>query len=194
LERDARQKALLAISASLKLSTDPGLIESSSRRSHVASHLVVDHPFPDRTGPRDGRSACLGATGAVQYEPQLYLHVTSTLYRFFGLVGGPLQVLALLFSIVLVWFIRARAAFRSTLAGTLCLSLSLLLWFMLVQPVNAAWLEALRTGPSEAVQAYAQLRNRWEAGHVAAFTAWLTGFTLLLYGVLREIPWLSSRA
>ena len=141
-----------------------------------------------------GGAHVLELPARMQYEPQLYLRVTSTLYRFFGLVGGPLQVLALLFSIGLVWFIRARAAFRSTLVGTLSLALSLLLWFMLVQPVNAAWLEALRTRPSEAVQAYAQLRDRWEAGHVAAFTAWLSGFTLLLYGVLREIPWLSSRA
>lgn len=128
-----------------------------------------------------------------QYEPQFYMLVTSTLYRWFGLVGGPLQVLALLFSIRLVWLVRDRAAFRPTLAGTLGLALSLLLWFLLVQPVNAAWSEALRTGHGEAVQAYAQLRYRWEAGHAAAFTAWLAGFALLLFGVLLECIRPSSR-
>ena len=71
-----------------------------------------------------------------QYDPQFYMRVTSTLYRFFGLVGGPLQVLALLSSIGLVWLARGRAAFASTLVGTLCLALSLLLWFLLVQPVG----------------------------------------------------------
>ncbi|BBA35548.1 uncharacterized protein sS8_3611 [Methylocaldum marinum] len=76
-----------------------------------------------------GGAHVLELPARMQYEPQLYLRVTSTLYRFFGLVGGPLQVLALLFSIGLVWFIRARAAFRSTLVGTLSLALSLLLWF-----------------------------------------------------------------
>ena len=128
-----------------------------------------------------------------QYDPQFYMRVTSTLYRFFGLVGGPLQVLALLSSIGLVWLTRGRAAFASTLVGTLCLALSLLLWFLLVQPVNAAWGEALGGGPDEAVQAYTQLRSRWEFGHVAAFTAWLLGFVLLLHGVLREVTGLPSR-
>src|SRR5690606_23408270 len=123
-----------------------------------------------------------------QYDPQLYMRTTSTLYRYFGLVGGPLQVLALLFSTALVWLTRNRRAFRTTLLGTLCIALSLLLWFLLVQPVNAAWAEALRAGPDEAVQAYSQLSSRWEGGHVAAFTAWLIGFTLLLYGVVREVP------
>ena len=37
-----------------------------------------------------------------RYDPQFYMLVTSTLYRYFGLVGGPLQVLALLFSVRLV--------------------------------------------------------------------------------------------
>jgi hypothetical protein len=129
-----------------------------------------------------------------QYAPQFYMRVTSTLYRYFGLVGGPLQVLALIFSIRLVWLVRSHAAFRTTLAGTMGLALSLLLWFLLVQPVNAAWLEALHAGNSEAVQLYAQLRHRWEIGHLAAFTAWLVGFALLLYGVLRDVIWLSSRA
>lgn len=129
-----------------------------------------------------------------QYDAEFYMRVTSTLYRYFALVGGPLQVLALLFSVVLVWLTRERAAFTPTVAGSLCLGLSLLLWFFLVQPVNAAWFEALRTGTNEAVQAYAELRGRWEGGHVAAFAAWSIGFTLLLYGVLREVPRPSSGA
>src|SRR5687768_1988643 len=103
------------------------------------------------------------------YEPEFYMRVTSTLYRFFGLVGGPVQVLALVFAASLVRRMRARAAFRLTLAGTVCLALSLLSWFLLVQPVNAAWADALRAGASEAIHAYAQLRSRWEAGHVVAF-------------------------
>jgi len=129
----------------------------------------------------------------VQYDNEFYMRVTSTMYLYFGLVGGPLQVLALLSLIGLVWITRGRVGFRFTLAGSLCLALSVLLWFLLVQPVNAAWSEALREGTSEAVQAYGQLRNRWEGGHVAAFTAWLLGFTLLLYGVLADAPSPSSR-
>ncbi len=131
----------------------------------------------------------------MDYDPRFYMQVTSTLYRYFGLVGGPIQVLALILSAVLTWQVRGRFAYRSTLLGTLCLALSLLLWFMLVQPVNMAWLEALRSGPTGAVESYAQLRSRWEYGHVAAFAAWLGGFTLLLHGLIREVagtPYSSS--
>jgi len=130
----------------------------------------------------------------MQYEPWFYMQVTSTLYRYFGLVGGPIQILSLLLSAVLTWRIRTRPAYRSTLAGTLCLALSLLLWLTLVRPVNAAWFEALRSGPTDAVQAYAQLRSRWEYGHVAAFAAWLGGFTLLLHGLVREAAGASREA
>jgi hypothetical protein len=123
----------------------------------------------------------------LRYEPALYMQVTSTLYRYYGLVGGPIQILALLSAAVLVWLVRARAAFRSTLVGTLCIALSLLLWFLLVQPVNDAWGDALRSSPAEAVHAYARLRSRWEYGHLAAFIAWFAGFILLVRGVLREV-------
>jgi hypothetical protein len=123
-----------------------------------------------------------------------YMRVTSTLYRFFGLIGGPLQVGAFLFSVVLVWLVRVRPAFPVTLAGSVCFALSLLLWFLLVQPVNATWLGALNSSPTDAAQAYAQLRDRWEYGHVAAFTAWVFGFGLLVYGVVAEAVSASSQA
>lgn len=123
----------------------------------------------------------------MQYDPQLYTRTTSTLYRYFGLVGGPLQVLALLFASGLARQVRGRRAFASTLFGALGLALSLVLWFLLVQPVNAAWADALRGGPDEAVRVYTELRGRWESGHVAAFAAWLLGFVLLLNGIMREV-------
>lgn len=123
----------------------------------------------------------------MQYEPMLYMQVTSTLYRYYGLIGGPIQVLALFSATVLVYVVRGRSAFRSTIAGTLCIALSLLLWFLLVQPVNVIWAEALRASPADAVQAYAQLRSRWEYGHLSAFGAWVVGFILLLRGLFQEV-------
>jgi hypothetical protein len=123
----------------------------------------------------------------MQYEPALYMEVTKTLYRYYGLVGGPIQLLALLSAALLVWLVRARSAFRSTFMGALCIALSLLLWFLLVQPVNAAWADALRSSPADAVRAYAELRSRWEYGHLSAFVAWLVGFILLVRGVLQEV-------
>lgn len=121
----------------------------------------------------------------MHYSPEFYMEVTRTLYRYFGLLGGPIQVLALLASVVLCRFVRGRSAFRPTLMGTVLLGLSLSLWFLLVEPVNAAWSDALRAGSADAVQAYARLRLRWESGHVAAFVAWLLGFAYLLRGLLQ---------
>lgn len=127
------------------------------------------------------------------YEPEFYMEVTSTLYRYFGAVGGPVQVLALLTSIILVVVTRGRPGHRSTLLGSACLALSLLLWFLLVQPVNSAWSVALASTPAEAVQSYAELGDRWENGHLAAFAAWLLGFGLLLNAVTAEATRLDRR-
>lgn len=122
------------------------------------------------------------------YDAEIYTAVTSTLYRLFGLVGGPIQVGALLAAIVLTFLVRRRPAFRPTLIGTLGLALSLGLWAALVAPVNAEWAEALRAGPASAPAAYLELRPRWEYGHVAAFAAWFAGFSILLYSVVRDVP------
>ncbi len=137
----------------------------------------------------------LGAAHALEllpkrhYDTQLYMDVTRTLYRYYGLVGGPVQVLALVAAAWLSFRLRHHSAFRLTLLAALCLSLSLGLWAGLVQPVNAAWAKVLAGGTeAEALDAYARLRDRWEYGHVAAFLAWLAGTSLLLLSVVSETP------
>ena len=84
--------------------------------------------------------------------------------------------------------VRRRQTFRLTLLGALGLVFSLVLWGTLVAPVNAAWLEVMHTAPEAVPQAFARLRERWEYGHVAAFVAWLVGFTLLVFSVVVETP------
>jgi hypothetical protein len=121
----------------------------------------------------------------MRYDPRLYMQVTSTTYRYFGAVGGPIQVLALLSSIVLAWLARRDPSFRWVVAGSIALAVSLALWFWRVQPVNTAWFAALQAGPAEAVTAYERLRPRWEYGHSAAFAAWLLGFCFLLVAAIR---------
>jgi hypothetical protein len=123
-----------------------------------------------------------------QYDAQMYAAVNSTLYRLYGIVGGFIQVAAILAAAVLSFLVRDRPAFRLTLCGTLCLVLSLGLWVALVQPVNAEWLQALQTTPESVPEAYIRLRDRWEYGHVAAFIAWLSGVSLLVLSVLAETP------
>jgi hypothetical protein len=125
----------------------------------------------------------------MNYEPELYTDVTSTLYRYYGTIGGPIQVLTVLASIILAFLSRRSRGFRLTVAGTCCLTVSLGLWFVLVQPVNVEWGNVLQTGPRSAVvQSYVKLRERWEYGHVAAFIVWFCGVALLTLSVIADTP------
>ncbi|MFZ7127687.1 MAG: hypothetical protein ACOWWM_16135 [Desulfobacterales bacterium] len=128
----------------------------------------------------------------MRYDPEMYAAVTSTLYPLFGLIGGPLQVAAVFSALVLTYWVRGRPPFRLTLFGALSIVLSLVLWFILVAPVNAEWRRVMETASESVPSAYQRLRSRWEYGHAAAFIAWLTGFSLLLSSVLKDTP--SSRA
>jgi hypothetical protein len=120
------------------------------------------------------------------YDADLYAAVTSTLYRLFGSVGAAFQIGAVVLAAMLAWMHCRSASFPLTLAGFLALLLSLSLWAAFVAPVNAEWLEVMRTTPHEAPAAYAELRERWEYGHVAAFVAWFAGYSLLVLAVLTE--------
>jgi hypothetical protein len=120
------------------------------------------------------------------YAPELYAAVTSSLYLFFGWVGGPLQVAALVGACLLSWFSRGTGAFRFTLIGTMCLALSLAIWAAVVAPVNADWAEAVRGTPESIPGAYSALRSRWEYGHAAAFIAWFIGFCFLQLSLVRR--------
>lgn len=133
-----------------------------------------------------GAAHALELPPKMQYDPALYARVTSTLYALYGAVGGPIQVAALVAAWVLAYWTRGLPAFRLTLLGALGLTLSLALWAALVAPVNAAWGEVLATAPENTPAAYARLRPRWEYGHVAAFAAWLAGFSLLLGAALQR--------
>lgn len=132
----------------------------------------------------------LGAAHALElpprmaYDAQLYAAVTSTLYQLFGSVGAVVQVGSLLAAAILTAMVRRLPAFRLTLLGTLGLALSLVLWALLVAPVNAEWLQVMQTAPQAVPEAYVRLRPRWEYGHLAAFAAWLAGYSLLLLSVL----------
>ncbi len=134
-----------------------------------------------------GGAHVLELTPRMHYDAQLYTAVTSTLYRYYGIVGGVIQVSALASAAVLAWLVKDRPSFRLTLAGALCLAAALGVWAWLVQPVNAEWGRALLGNAASAPEAYLRLRDRWEFGHAAAFTAWLLGFLCLLLSVLSEI-------
>lgn len=123
------------------------------------------------------------------YAPALYVQVTSTLYLYFGVIGGPIQVAALAATCALAVATRGFPGFRAAVLAAVALAVSLVLWAALVAPVNAAWARALEAAdPVHVMEAYARHRPRWEYGHVAAFVAWLAGFCALVASVLADTP------
>lgn len=121
----------------------------------------------------------------LSYSPRMYADVTSTLYTWYGVVGGSIQIAALLTVLVLAFQARHLPYGALAVASAAALLASLLLWGFVVAPVNAAWADAEASGSAELVAAYADLRSRWEFGHLAAFIAWLTGWFGLVAATVR---------
>ncbi len=122
------------------------------------------------------------------YEAELYMEVTSSMYSLFGSVGAVVQLFAVTFAVLLTILARGTPAFPASLIGTACLVLSIGVWFLVVGPVNAEWMEALNEDPETAAAAYVRLRPRWEYGHLTAFVIWFAGFAALLYSVFLYRP------
>ena len=125
----------------------------------------------------------------MQYDAQMYSAVNTTLYRYFAVVGGAYTVSSILAAFVLAFLLRRRRQpFRLTLAGAICLLLAFGSWLILVAPVNNEIAQALATAPVNVPLLWMQLRERWEYGHALGFIITLTGFGLLVFSLLIEIP------
>ncbi len=125
----------------------------------------------------------------MDYDPQLYAAVNTTLYRWFALVGGVYQIGSILAAFVLAFLVRHRLpAFRWTVAGAICLALAFASWLAIVAPVNNDVAGALQTAPQSVPALWMQLRNRWEYGHAIGFVITLAGLAMLVYSILVETP------
>jgi hypothetical protein len=78
----------------------------------------------------------------------------------------------------LAWRARNEPSARWTLAAASSVSLALVSWLILVQPVNSA----IAHGAS-----WSDLRTRWETGHLVGFVFSLTGFIALAIAMVRDI-------
>src|SRR5262245_32780305 len=115
-----------------------------------------------------------------------YLWVGSTvqggLYAAFGTVGALIDVATVIALALLAYFVReyGRPGFRLALSAALLFALALLLWWVLVYPVNvelAKWVD----GPVPAD--WTAYRSRWEWGHAAIALIELAGFAALIGAV-----------
>jgi hypothetical protein len=120
------------------------------------------------------------------YDPALYVTVTHTLYRYFGIVGGMIEVTAVVAAIIWAYrSVRTRtwpsSARGWAVAGAACLALAHALFWLLVDPVNrqfAVWT------PAAVPPDWTRLRDQWEFTHAARAGLFLLGFSALLASVL----------
>jgi anthrone oxygenase-like protein len=118
-----------------------------------------------------------------------YLWVGSTvqggLYNTFGSVGALINVAAVIALGILAYFVREhrRPGFRLALVAALLFALALILWWVLVYPVNvelAKWVNG--PVPSD----WTDYRSRWEWGHAVISLLELAGFAALIASVLAD--------
>lgn len=114
----------------------------------------------------------------------LWLAVQQNLYRGWGMVFGPVEILALLMSL---WLAFARRRSNSTLTPTLVAAAAnaalIAVFFLFNDPVNRAldgWNFA--TMPPE----WRDYRLRWEAGHALSAVLSIVALLALLRALVRE--------
>jgi hypothetical protein len=130
----------------------------------------------------------------MKYDPEMYSAVNTTLYRYFAIIGGFVQVGSLIAVGILTYLLRGhRRSFRWTLAGAVCLVLAFGIWLSVVNPVNNEVRAALEAAPDSGPAVWSRLRDRWEYGHVAGFFVQLIGLAMLVHSVLVDTPARSSR-
>jgi hypothetical protein len=115
------------------------------------------------------------------------LTVQGGLYAMFGSLGAVLFAATVIVLGLLTYFVRehARPGFNAALAAALLFLLALVLWWVLVYPVNvelAKWIN----GPVPAD--WTAYRARWEWGHASIACVELLGFAALVWSVLADTP------
>ena len=120
-----------------------------------------------------------------------YLWVGSTVqggaYALFGSVGAIIFVATVIALALNAYFVRehGRPGFKLAAVAAALFALALVLWWVLVYPVNvelAKWVD----GPVPAD--WTSYRARWEWGHAAIALVELAGFAALVGAVLADTP------
>jgi hypothetical protein len=119
------------------------------------------------------------------YDPALYVAVTHTLYFYFAVAGGAIEVGAILAAVIYAaLLLRARtapAARRWALVGAACPVLAHILFWVLIAPVN---LEFATWTPGAVPADWTRFRDQWEFTHAARAGLFVAGFCALLASAL----------
>lgn len=120
------------------------------------------------------------------YDAELWTHLTrpDALYRYFGIVGGPIEVAAVVGVIALAIAVRGRRPTgRLMLPAAVLHAAALGAWLTVVAPAN---IEIGLWTAGAIPPGWESWRIRWEAGHALSFVLLLIGFCMLVSAVLAE--------
>jgi hypothetical protein len=112
-------------------------------------------------------------------DAELYLTVQTSLYALFAIVGPIVDIGAVLSSFALAYMLRGRPAFRYTIAGAVSLTITLIVWLLIIAPATPHFAGVV---PID----WMMWRSQWQFGQAGGFVLDVIGFCLLLVSVLQE--------
>ena len=116
------------------------------------------------------------------YDAATWTQLQHSLYLYFAVVGGPLEVATIIAAVVFAVRARGLRGGRLAVVGAVCFVVALGLWFTVVNTANAEvgrW--AVDAVPSD----WRRWRAQWEFGHAGHFLVTFAGFLALLGATLR---------
>jgi hypothetical protein len=124
--------------------------------------------------------------GKMRLSGPEWLSVQHNLYvTFGGPVGAPIEVAAILLTWAMLWRVRSRRAAAAWTMAATCTTLGLIVWFLLVSPMNGIIADLT---PSTLSVDWTAVRNQWEIGHAVHALMFGLGFGALVAALLAETP------
>jgi hypothetical protein len=116
----------------------------------------------------------------LDYDAATWTRIQQSLYLYFGVVGGTVEVVAVIAAVAFAVRTRGRPGGRLAAVGAACFVVALAFWFAVINTANAeigGW--AVNAVPSD----WERWRAQWEFGHATHFVLTLAGFLTLLASV-----------
>jgi hypothetical protein len=116
------------------------------------------------------------------YDAATWTRIQQSLYLYFGVVGGAVEVAATIAAVAFAVRARGQPGGRLATIGAACFVTALAWWFAVVNTANAqigSW--TVGAAPSD----WERWRAQWEFGHAAHFALTLAGFLMLLLAIVQ---------
>lgn len=125
----------------------------------------------------------LEAIPKLSYDADFWIKAQQSLYGYYAVIGGPVEVGSILFSAITAWLLRKqRAPVIIATSGSICLSIAfLVIWVFVTRAVNA---EVITWTPTMFPAYWDVWRLQWEISHISRFALHLSGFVLLTWAIL----------